>query len=290
MVYRDVLFDTDAMELKIEPGGVLIILGDFTLKNKVDRSNGGILVVQGMLTVNGSQGDFSGSGGVYAGDYANGAQTDNFFPDAIQLDIDPDLYNDPALQYIEDFLNSTCQIPLPIELLFFKAIQSGEKVALSWATASELNFDYFSVERSVDGMEFTEMEQIKGHGTTNERNDYGLDDNSPIIGKNYYRLKSVDFDGYTEYFNVVVVNFSGEKTFSIAPNPTDGTILTFWTNFVPDANSSVTIFDNFSSVIGKYKPTDFNQPIGFATPLKSGLYFAKIVSKDFVRVERFIVH
>ena len=139
-------------------------------------------------------------------------------------------------------------------------------------------------------MEFTEMEQIKGHGTTNERKDYNLIDANPMVGKNYYRLKSVDFDGYTEYFNVVLVNFSGEKTFSIAPNPTDGTTLTFWTNFVPDASSSITIFDNFSSVIGKYNPTDFNQPIGFATPLKSGLYFAKIVSKDFVRVERFIVH
>ena len=179
--------------------------------------------------------------------------------------------------------------PLPIELLFFKAIQSGDKVTVSWATASELNFDYFSVERSANGLDFGELEQVKGHGTTNERNDYRLEDRDPLIGKNYYRLKSVDFDGYTEYFKVVVVDFSGEKTFSIAPNPTDGTSLTFWTNFVPDATSSITIFDNYSSIIGKYKSADFGQPIGFDTPLKSGVYYARIVSKDFVKVEKFIV-
>jgi len=179
--------------------------------------------------------------------------------------------------------------PLPIELLFFKAIQSGQKVALSWSTASELNFDYFSVERSSSGVDFQEIEQVRGHGTTNERKDYKLADNFPLIGKNYYRLKSVDYDGYTEYFKVAVVNFSGEKTFNVSPNPSDGATVTFAMNFVPDNTTTITIFDNFSSTIEVVKPTDHWQSVNFTNSLKSGLYFARIVTKDFVRVERFIV-
>ena len=99
----------------------------------------------------------------------------------------------------------------------------------------------------------------------------------------------MDFDGYTEYFNVVLVDFSGEKTVTIFPNPSDGTSLTFALNFAPDSNTSITIFDNYSGNIGVVKPTDPWESVTFSNSLKSGLYFAKIVSKDFVKVERFVV-
>ena len=99
--------------------------------------------------------------------------------------------------------------PLPIQLLFFSVNRVEKSLVLEWTTASELNFDYFSVERSSNGTDFIEIFQIKGHGTTNERHNYKLQDNQPLIGKNYYRLKSVDFDEYTEYFNVVVADYSG---------------------------------------------------------------------------------
>jgi hypothetical protein len=197
---------------------------------------------------------------------------------------DPDIFGPGILDK-----NYTSGGPLPVELLFFNAIQTGEKVSLSWATASELNFDYFSIEKSSNGIDFSELEQVKGHGTTNERKDYKLVDNLPLIGRNYYRLKSVDFDGYTEYFNVVLVNFSGEKTVSIFPNPSDGKAITIALNFVPEKNTTITIFDNYNSNIEVVSAIDPWQSVTFANSLKSGLYFARIVTKDFVRVERFVV-
>ncbi len=161
---------------------------------------------------------------------------------------------------------------------------------LEWATVSEINFNYFSVERSADGINFRELEQVKGHGNTNERKDYNFENRNPLLGKNYYRLKSVDFDGSSQYFNVVSMDFVGEKTFVVIPNPASGNTVNFSTNFVPGENAAITVFDNSGTVVGVYRPTDSFQSVTFDNKLRSGLYFARLVTKDYVKVERFVVH
>lgn len=179
--------------------------------------------------------------------------------------------------------------PLPVSLLFFRGQLDQTRIVTNWATASELNFDYFEVERSVDGKDFRVLGKIDGNGTTNVRHDYSYIDENPIIGFNYYRLKSIDFDGYTEYFKVVAVDFSGKKEFSISPNPTSGNYVGVTLNFAPDSNTRVVIYDNLGSPISEYVPTDNFQMIEFPQTLKSGIYFAKIISGDFTKAERFVV-
>ena len=179
--------------------------------------------------------------------------------------------------------------PLPVSLLFFVGKRVENNILITWSTASELNFDYFDVERSSNAKLFTSIGKITGQGTSNVRNDYSLTDEKPIIGKNYYRLKSVDFDGYTEYFDVVSVDFTADKLFFISPNPSDGASLGFTLNFVPDGNASIIVYDNLSNIVGFYTPSDHSQNITFPNSLKSGLYYAKIIAGDFVKVERFVV-
>lgn len=179
--------------------------------------------------------------------------------------------------------------PLPASLLFFAGKLEGNRIITTWATASELNFDYFDVERSANARDFMSIGKVTGHGTSNVRHDYSLVDEKPLIGKNYYRLKSVDFDNYTEYFKVLAVDFSGEKSFLISPNPSDGTSLGFSLNFTPAGNSTIIVFDNLGNIIGVYKPSDYSESISFGNSLKGGIYYAKIISDDFVRVERFVV-
>lgn len=179
--------------------------------------------------------------------------------------------------------------PLPVTLLFFHGHLEGERIVTSWATASELNFDYFEVEHSVNGKDFQVLAKIDGNGTTNLRHDYSYIDESPIIGFNYYRLKSIDFDGYTEYFRVVVVDFAGEKAFSISPNPSNGNFVGVNLNFAPDTNTIVAIYDNFGKPIRQYVPTNNSETIEFSQPLQSGIYYAKMISGDFVKIDRFVV-
>lgn len=107
--------------------------------------------------------------------------------------------------------------PLPIELLFFTGKQTNDGHLLEWATASELNFSHFSVERSVDGINFRELEQVKGYGNSKERKDYSFVDRSVIVGRNYYRLKSMDVDGSSEYSRVLMMEYIGKEPFSLPP-------------------------------------------------------------------------
>jgi hypothetical protein len=179
--------------------------------------------------------------------------------------------------------------PLPIELLSFKASKGITNVKLSWATASELNFHYFEVERSTDGVNFSAIGRITGNGTTNVRQDYSFEDEKPLIGKNYYQLKAVDFDGYTERFQVVMVDYDGKKSFSVYPNPSDGLTLHTETNFVPIKNSFVAIYTSTGAEVGRYIIESDVAELTMPVPLQSGWYYAKFISSEYTSVARILV-
>ena len=118
---------------------------------------------------------------------------------------------------------------VPVTLNHFTATPKQHNVLLEWQTANEQNNDYFDVERSRDGYNFSVIGKVDGHGTTQASQDYELLDRSPYQGKNYYRLRQVDFDGRYEYSDIRLVNFSGKtEQFSLAPNPTQDEVRLNW--------------------------------------------------------------
>lgn len=122
------------------------------------------------------------------------------------------------------------EVPLPIELISFKATVESGVVKLIWVTASELNNDFFQVERSQDGKEFLLVVRVEGAGTTNQRNTYQATDESPIPGTSYYMLTQTDFDGTKSYSKVVMVRVESElgEVLKFYPNPVhNGDILHF---------------------------------------------------------------
>ncbi len=126
------------------------------------------------------------------------------------------------------------EIALPVELLFIDArLDERKSAVVTWATISELDNDYFEVERSLDGAKtFKAIAQVNGNGTVNERIDYRyVDSDIPTANQViYYRLRQVDFDGQFEYSPVVALRrdfgseFDGER-WAIYPNPTNGSDL-----------------------------------------------------------------
>jgi Secretion system C-terminal sorting domain len=109
--------------------------------------------------------------------------------------------------------------PLPIELTSFNAFMIGDQVKLSWSTASELNNDFFTIERSAAGEKFETVKTVKGKGTTNLTSYYQDIDKSPLTGKSYYRLKQTDFDGHFSYSEVVIIENNNAVPVKIYPNP-----------------------------------------------------------------------
>lgn len=100
----------------------------------------------------------------------------------------------------------TLNCPLPIELLNFDGEFKNGANRLSWTCATEKNNDYFSLERSIDGVTFNEIATIDGAGNSTQQTSYSFDDRIFIKDTvNYYRLKQVDFNGNFEYFHIVAI-------------------------------------------------------------------------------------
>ncbi len=111
--------------------------------------------------------------------------------------------------------------PLPIELLSFNAIAKDRKVEITWTTASEINNDFYTIERTKDGLSFETVSTIDGAGNSTTLIDYFDTDYSPYEGISYYRLKQTDFNGTFSYSNLIPVNYYfGDDGFTVYPNPT----------------------------------------------------------------------
>ncbi len=103
--------------------------------------------------------------------------------------------------------HTPCAITLPIELISFTAeLVNGSCVKAKWSTATEINNDFFSIERSKDGKMWESIGAIQGCGTCSYNSSYTFDDVSPLNGISYYRIKQTDYDGHYTYSEPVVVD------------------------------------------------------------------------------------
>jgi hypothetical protein len=117
------------------------------------------------------------------------------------------------------FLGTTDEInsPLPIELVSFSVAKSSNGVLLKWMTASELNNDFFDIQRSVADEEFETIFKVFGQGTTKLSTQYEYEDELVLPGNSYYRLKQVDFDGAASFSNVRMVVVDKNFQFDVYP-------------------------------------------------------------------------
>jgi hypothetical protein len=128
--------------------------------------------------------------------------------------------------------NTIAESDLPIKLLSFTATKDGNKNLLQWTTTQEINSNYFSVERSNDGISFTTLGIVNAKGNSVARTAYSFTDNKPNNGTNYYRLRMVNKDGTYTYSEIRTINDAINFSANIYPNP---------------VQSSLTLNFNFSS-------------------------------------------
>jgi hypothetical protein len=110
--------------------------------------------------------------------------------------------------------------PLPVTWLDFDVTCKSLSVELQWSTGTEINNDYFTIEKSYDGVDYFEIGTLNGAGNSNFVNTYSFTDYELINQSAYYRLKQVDFNGAFEYSKVIVsLNCAAEMDISLYPNP-----------------------------------------------------------------------
>lgn len=177
---------------------------------------------------------------------------------------------------------------LPIKLSSFTGEANGSVIDLKWKTESELNFDYIILQKSDNGQDFGNLDLVKGHGTTNIPQNYSAVDSTPVIGANYYRLISVDYDNYTETFTTIAVEYLAQKSVSFSPNPSNGNQIKFNSNF--DFVGNINIFDSFGSSVTTVQLNGTTTLLNFVTPLKPGLYVFKVEGQGYNKVFRIVIN
>lgn len=163
----------------------------------------------------------------------NGTSTSNTFT----FDFQPNMVNGTEIRFYvvgnavnadggtlgdsgsQSFMFSIEEINLAVELSDFAATQTKEGIQLDWRTETEEDNEYFAVEHSLNGMDFTTLKTIDGAGTTQERQAYTYVHDAPVNGANYYRLRIVEFSGKTTYSEVLVEKFYAFDTVTAFPQP-----------------------------------------------------------------------
>ncbi len=188
--------------------------------------------------------------------------------------------------------------PLPVELLYFHAERSGEKnVLCTWETATEINNDHFEIEAARDHggeLVFETIGSVQGSGTSSQNHSYSFVDEHPKTGKNYYRLRQVDFDGTAGYSKMVVVQFNTGKKFEVlasSPNP----FLAYPVLYVQSELGGpllVQVENSIGQIVFKQELVlsrgSSSLVLDLPAELSSGLYFVRTLFDDGQQVSRLL--
>jgi hypothetical protein len=190
-------------------------------------------------------------------------------------------------------------VSLPIRLLSFHASKAGERSALlQWTTSSEINSDFFDIERSTEGITWETIGNVKAAGYSQEQQEYMfLDDALPLTRSElllYYRLRLVDADGRYDFSEVKGVNFRslplGEL--SIYPNPAYDMLHVDFTGMEAVGPGTIEIYDNSGKSVFTRKGDTQGILLLDITDFAAGTYYvnysgqAGMIRKSFIKVQR----
>jgi hypothetical protein len=197
--------------------------------------------------------------------------------------------NQVAREYAVEFgcFDLTNNIILPVKLESFNGAYKNEKVKLNWSTSAEVNFSRFEVERSINGIDYSESGIVFGDGSSASTTKYEFPDdlssvNSTIV---YYRLKMVDDDETFSYSPVVVIRKGTNESarLSVFPNPSPGSNVQLRLSSVSRGSIEIKVFDLNGKILSKQvqSVSDGSNSINVKLPvLSNGVYTMQITGRE----------
>ena len=187
---------------------------------------------------------------------------------------------------------------LPVELLYFKAKADDKDILLNWETASEINNEYFQIERSANGLDFMAIGVVEGLGNSTMNQAYFFNDenilNNNFLNTIYYRLKQIDLDGHFEFSEIVAVETTPlEAAWSIRVLPySDGRVQVIY-EAQKDKKVELALFDMNGKQLFQ-KNMEIQKGTGslnlYLGKISSGLYLIQIAAGKFQQTQQFYVN
>ncbi len=186
----------------------------------------------------------------------------------------------------------TSENPLPVELLSFEATAKGEAVQLHWVTATEINNDYFTIERSKDGIHFESVKNIDGAGNSTQTLEYDALDDEPFNGLSYYRIRQTDFDGHFSLSNIVSIRFRSTQfqIIHVFPDAANGHVQV-QIRFPENGNANVILRDPLGRIVQNLPlitEARIMQCQFIFSTVAHGVYTIQVVFKDEELTEKFV--
>ena len=184
--------------------------------------------------------------------------------------------SNPQIEYTINYDNNDIEICvtalLPVDLSYFEGKLENATSLLNWQTQTEENNDYFEVQYSTNGREFSTLDKVAGNGTTTDVQNYNYTHKSVTSHDNYYRLKQVDFDGDFEYSDIIYLqNDTRDTPVAIYPNPTRE-LVTY-----EGTAATLTFFDIQGRQVMQQTATNERTTINISI-LRSGVYTIEILT------------
>ena len=109
--------------------------------------------------------------------------------------------------------------PLPVDIISFNGQCDNNFPQIEFVVASQINNEFFTIERSVNLIDWEEVGYIAGGGTTNEIITYNWSEEALLNGTKYYRLSLTDINDDVKYSNPIAIECENEIDFHLYPNP-----------------------------------------------------------------------
>jgi hypothetical protein len=182
---------------------------------------------------------------------------------------------------------------LPVEWLYIEARHVQNAVVVKWATASERNAEYFTVQKSTDANEFATVTTVTASGNSTSVREYAATDYAPAKGINYYRVKETDYDGQADYSGIVVLYIADNgMSVTIAPtHVTQGQVGIYFSG-IDRKKARITLTDMSGKIIrdGESLIVKGKEMVYEISPnTATGIYLLSVSTDDFGITEKIVV-
>lgn len=270
--------------------GVVDIYNDL-----INQACGSVITNHGIINIGNSfynSGTVKGNGGMF--NIKNDAINSNccavFAGNICVQDKDALIHNKCGIVESTVTQSLDCSPFLPIELLFFKGVAQNSSVLLHWSTASEINNDYFIVEKSSDNQNFFPVIKLKGAGNSNQILNYSAYDMEPALGYSYYRLKQVDYDEKYSYSEIIVVDYKDDSSqMDISYIPSSNLIkLTYNHNEIQEG--IIEIYSMHGQKVFAEKLVLDKSYLQLTIKPETGIYIAKLITESNTVTKKLIIN
>lgn len=167
--------------------------------------------------------------------------------------------------------------PVPVKILSFSAEKLNSNVMVKWSVTNETQGNVYTIEKSVDGRNFSSMQQINAIAN-NQVNNYAVTDDQPYPGMNYYRLKETSLSSQITYSQIIAIHFNKKQLLEVFPNPARDFVKISCSGLkgntvleISDVNGKIVLQKRFSNIAALTDMIDISG-------LSAGIYQVRVIN------------